>query len=136
MKKLLRSLEGNILYQDSADLRLELKEFLETILQKSLATWPSQNAQNFLEYIDIEDESLKNSIITEASKGLEERIEAKLSAHQLRLTGFHANKLGQHSIIDISKFSVRVFAQATATGHMRGYTIVSSGYVINVVNIL
>ena len=68
MKKLLRSLEGNILYQESADLRLELKELLETIPQKSLATWASQNAQNFLEYIDIEDESLKDSIITEASK--------------------------------------------------------------------
>ena len=68
MKKLLRSLEGNILYQESADLRLELKELLETIPQKSLATWASQNAQNFLEYIDIEDESLKERIITEASK--------------------------------------------------------------------
>lgn len=64
----MRSLEGNILYQESADLRLELKELLETIPQKSLATWASQNAQNFLEYIDIEDESLKDSIITEASK--------------------------------------------------------------------
>ena len=68
MKKLLRSLEGNILYEDSADLRLELEELLETIPQKSLATWASQNAQNFLEYIDIEDESLKERIITEASK--------------------------------------------------------------------
>ena len=54
--------------QDLADLRLELEELLETIPQKSLATWASQNAQNFLEYIDIEDESLKDSIITEASK--------------------------------------------------------------------
>ena len=59
MKKLLRSVEGNILYQDSADLRLEIEELLQTILQKSLATWASKNDQNFLEYIDIEDESLK-----------------------------------------------------------------------------
>ena len=64
----MRSLEGNILYQESADLRLELEELLETIPQKSLATWASQNARNVLEYIDIEDESLKDSIITEASK--------------------------------------------------------------------
>lgn len=48
MKKLLRSLEDNILYQDSADLRLELEELLETLPQKDLATWASQNAQNFL----------------------------------------------------------------------------------------
>ncbi|MBA5728503.1 hypothetical protein HW423_01715 [Aerococcaceae bacterium INB8] len=132
----MRSLEGNILYQDSADLRLEIEELLQTILQKSLATWASQNAQNYLEYIDIEDESLKDSIITEASKVLEERIEAKLSAHQLRQTGFLANKLGQQSINDISKFSVNVFAQAVATGHMRGHAIVSSDYAIKVVNIL
>lgn len=33
MKKLLRSVEGNILYQDSADLRLELEELLEKYLK-------------------------------------------------------------------------------------------------------
>ncbi|MFL2136495.1 putative immunity protein [Ruoffia sp. FAM 24228] len=37
---------------------------------------------------------------------------------------------------DISKFSVRVFAQVVATGHMQGDAIVSSDYAIKVVNIL
>ncbi|MFL2128750.1 putative immunity protein [Ruoffia sp. FAM 26255] len=51
-------------------------------------------------------------------------------------TGFLANKLDQQSINDISKFSVRVFAQVVATGHMQGDAIVSSDYAIKVVNIL
>ncbi|MFL2131888.1 hypothetical protein [Ruoffia sp. FAM 20858] len=63
--------------QDSADLRLELEELLETLPQKDLATWAIQNSKDFLKYIDIDDESLKESIIIEASKALEERIEAK-----------------------------------------------------------
>lgn len=122
--------------QDSADLRLELEELLETLPQKDLATWAIQNSKDFLKYIDIDDESLKESIIIEASKALEERIEAKLSAHQLRQAGFLANKLSQQSINDVSKFSARVFAQAVAVGHMRRHAIVSSDYAIKVVNIL
>ncbi|WP_338490551.1 putative immunity protein [Ruoffia tabacinasalis] len=37
---------------------------------------------------------------------------------------------------DVSKFSVRVFAQVVATGHMQVDAIVSSDYAIKVVNIL
>lgn len=56
--------------------------------------------------------------------------------HNLRNAGFLANKLGQMSKNDLSKYSARVFAQAIATGHMRGHAIVSSDYAIKAINIL
>lgn len=39
-------------------------------------------------------------------------------------------------MMKISKFSSRVYAQAIATGHMRGHAIVSSDYAVKVVNLL
>lgn len=65
----------------------------------------------------------------ETTAVLNMRIDGKSSAYKLRNAGFLANKLGQMSINDLSKYSARVFAQSIATGHhMRGHAIVSSGH--------
>ncbi|WP_238928324.1 putative immunity protein [Bulleidia sp. zg-1006] len=104
--------------------------------QKYLAMWAIKNAQPFLSFIEIGDNELKESIIRETTNKINMRIDGKINAYELRNAGFLANKLGQQSINELSKFSARVFAQSIATGHMRAHAIVSSDYAIKVINIL
>lgn len=92
-----------------------------------------ENKRNELEEIL---EKLKNDIIFNTSNMLQKRIDGKVSAFALRNAGFLANTLARNSISEISKFSSRVYAQAIATGHMRGHAIVSSDYAVKVVNLL
>lgn len=108
---------------------------METFTQKELAEWAVTNAKRYTGYIDIGDNDLKNEIISGAEKTLNERKEGVASAYDLRQAGFLANKLSQKSQSEISKYAARVFAQAIATGHMRGHAIASSDYAIRVVNL-
>lgn len=96
----------------------------------------NKNAQTFLDFIDIGDDALKNSIKSKTTQVLCERIELEVNAYIIRNAGFLANKLGQQSTNDLSKFSARVLAQSIAIGHMRGHAVVSSDYAIKVTNIL
>lgn len=121
---------------DDENKRNELEEMLEKLSHKELAVWARKNAERFIHYIDIGDEKLKNDIIFNTSNMLQKRIDGKVSAFALRNAGFLANTLARNSISEISKFSSRVYAQAIATGHMRGHAIVSSDYAVKVVNLL
>lgn len=49
--------------------------------------------------------------------------------------GFIVNELAKESTTDARKYAARSFAQAIATGHMRGHAMVSSDYVVKMVNI-
>ncbi|MEB7753249.1 putative immunity protein [Staphylococcus pseudoxylosus] len=121
--------------KDESAKRLELEQILEGFTQKKLAEWSITNAKRFIEYIDIEDTNLQNSIISRAEETLYKRIQDLVSAYELRQIGFLANQLSKQSNSEISKFASRVFAQAIATGHMRGHAIVSSDYAIKVINL-
>ncbi len=109
---------------------------LYKMTHKYVARWAIENAQAFLSFIEIDNKELKESIISETTAVLNMRIDGKSSAYKLRNAGFLANKLGQMARNDLSKYSARVFAQSIATGHMREHAIVSSDYVIKVINIL
>ena len=121
---------------DDVDKRNELEQILERLSQKELALWARKNAKRFIFYINIGDEESKNDIISKTSDILQKRIDSKISAFELRNAGFLANTLAQNSINETSKFSSRVYAQAIATGHMRGHAIVSSDYAVKVINLL
>ncbi|MCI5774326.1 MAG: hypothetical protein MR210_07190 [Erysipelotrichaceae bacterium] len=120
---------------DDINKRMELESILANLSQKDLAIWSIRNAENFICYINIGDEKRKNDIMIETRKALLKRIDNKISAFELRKAGFLANTLAKNSINDISKFSSRVYAQAIATGHMRGHAIVSADYAIKVNNL-
>ncbi len=64
------------------------------------------------------------------------KIKDERSAYELRKVGFLANTLAQNSINETSKFASRVYAQAIATGYMRGHSIVSADYAIKVLNVM
>ena len=121
---------------DSSEKRYKLEMILYKMSHKYVARWALENAQAFLSFIEIGDKELKESFVCETTAVLNMRIDGKSSAYKLRNAGFLANKLGQMSINDLSKYSARVFAHSIATGHMRGHAIVSSDYAIKVINIL
>lgn len=119
---------------DNIELRIELEKILEELPQSYLAKWSLENAHSYLNYLD---EHLKNDTrIKDTERALYDLFEDKLSVYELRKNGFLANKLGQESITEISKYSARVFAQSIASGHMRAHAIVSSDYGIKVINLL
>ncbi|EGG91220.1 hypothetical protein HMPREF0491_00401 [Lachnospiraceae oral taxon 107 str. F0167] len=120
---------------DDLEKRIELELILEKLPQYYLSYWAITNAKRYIDDININNENLKNSIIEETLKALENRIEGKINAYNLRKAGFLANTLSKKSVSEVSKYAARVFAQAIATGHMRGHAIVSSDYAIKVINL-
>lgn len=93
------------------------------------------NAEGFLADIDINNPSRQSEIIESTKLVLLKRINGLATAYEVRQSGFLANKLGEESVSETSKFAGRVFAQAIATGHMRGHAIVSADYAIKVINL-
>lgn len=120
---------------DISQKRMELETLLEQLPHKEVARWAVENAQIFIEDIDIESPSDKKSILEETLNVFQQRLEGKKSAYQLRQAGFLANTLSKRSKADISKFAARVYAQAIASAHMRGHAIVSSDYAIKVIQL-
>ena len=121
---------------DNLAKRNELEHILNKLPQRNLAIWARKNAERFISYIDIGDAKQKNEIISKTTAILYKRIDAQINAFELRNAGFLANTLAKESVNEISKFSARVYAQAIATGPMRGHAIVSSDYAIKVINLL
>ena len=121
--------------KDNIDKRLELENILEGFTQRKLAEWSIENAKRYTKYINIEDVDLQNSIITNTEETLYKRMNGLINAYELRQAGFLANQLSKQSKSEISEFAARVFAQAIATGHMRGHAIVSADYAVKVVNL-
>ena len=90
---------------DSSEKRYKLEMILYKMSHKYVARWALENAQAFLSFIEIGDKELKESIVCETTAVLNMRIDGKSSAYKLRNAGFLANKLGQMSINDLSKYS-------------------------------
>jgi len=119
---------------DNYELRNKVEEKIEKMTQKLLAQWALKVAIPYLDYLD---NHLKGDPrIDLGIETLERRIEGSIRAYDLRKVGFTVNELAKESKSAISKYSARSFAQAIATGHMRGHAMVSSDYAIKVVNIL
>ncbi|WP_341482550.1 putative immunity protein [Paenibacillus pseudetheri] len=66
---------------------------------------------------------------------LEKRIAGDIRAFDLRKVGFIVNELAKESTTEASKYAARSFAQAIATGHVRGHAMVSSDYAVKLVNV-
>ena len=94
-----------------------------------------QHATRFIALIDIGNDLKKQQILTQVQEVFEARLEGKVSAYELRKAGFFAQKLSQQAQSQIGKYAARVFAQAVATGHMRGHAIVAADYAIKVRNL-
>ena len=95
---------------DDGEKRLELELVLEELPQGKLARWAMKMASSFIALIDTEDEVEKQKILTQVRAIFRARLE-------------------------IGKYAARVFAQAVATGHMRGHAIVAADYAIKVRNL-
>ena len=120
---------------DDGEERLELELVLEQLPQGQLARWAMKMASSFIALIDAEDESEKQKILTQVRAIFQARLDGRASAYELRQAGFLANKLSQQAQSQIGKYAARVFAQAVATGHMRGHAIVAADYAIKVRNL-
>src|SRR5699024_7343315 len=119
---------------DNINLRNNIEKELEKLPQKLLAQWALNIATPYLDYLD---NHLKNdSRINLGIETLEKRMNRNIKAYDLRQVGFTVNELAKESKTNISKYSARSFAQAIATGHMRGHAMVSSDYAIKAVNTL
>ncbi|MBU5466933.1 hypothetical protein KQI49_08835 [Virgibacillus sp. MSJ-26] len=104
---------------DNKELRNKIEENLEKLPQKILAQWALKVATPFLDYLD---NHLKNdSRIELGIETLEKRIQGSIRAYDLRKIGFIVNELAKESETEVSKYVSRSFAQAIATGHMRGH---------------
>ncbi|WP_148229434.1 putative immunity protein [Carnobacterium sp. 17-4] len=124
--------ESKIKIIDNVELRNKIEDNLENLPQKSVAKWALKVATPILEYLD---SHLKNDVRVELGvEALEKRINGSINAYELRKIGFIVNELAKESKTEISKYAARSFAQAIATGHMRGHAMVSSDYAIKVVN--
>lgn len=119
---------------DEPELREKLALLLEELPHAILAEWALNNAEPFLEYL--EPSLLGDQRITIAKNMLTKRLAGEASAAELRRAGFIANELAKESTSDVSRYAARVFAQAIATGHMRGHAMVSADYAIKVTNLL
>ena len=120
---------------DDGQKRLELEQILVELPQQQLAQWAMEHATRFIALIDAEDESEKQKILTQVRAIFQARLDGRASAYELRQAGFLANKLSQQAQSQIGKYAARVFAQAVATGHMRGHAIVAADYAIKVRNL-
>ena len=120
---------------DDGEKRLELELVLEQLPQGQLARWAMKMASSFIALIDAEDESEKKKILTQVREVFQARLDGRASAYELRQAGFLANKLSQQAQSQIGKYAARVFAQAVATGHMRGHAIVAADYAIKLRNL-
>ena len=120
---------------DDSEKRFELELVLEEFPQGQLARWAMKMASSFIALIDAEDESEKQKILTQVRAIFQARLDGRASAYELRQAGFLANKLSQQAQSQIGKYAARVFAQAVATGHMRGHAIVAADYAIKVRNL-
>lgn len=119
---------------DDTELREALELKLEALPQRQLIDWALSVAIPFLAYLDehlVDDGRIKLGIET-----LQKRKDGLIRAYDLRQVGFIVNQLAKESKTDISKYAARSFAQAVATGHMRGHAMVSSDYAIKVMNII
>ncbi|MNO34128.1 hypothetical protein D3C76_241560 [compost metagenome] len=117
---------------DNIALRNQLEETLEKLPQKDLAKWALRVAVEHLKHLDqhlVNDPRIDLGIET-----LEKRITGDIRAFDLRKVGFIVNELAKESTSEPSKYAARSFAQAIATGHMRGHAIVSSDYAVKLVN--
>ncbi|NQX46117.1 hypothetical protein HQN87_12315 [Paenibacillus tritici] len=119
---------------DNTELRNKIEEALEKMPQKLLAQWTLKVATPYLAYLD--DHLKDDSRINLGIDTLQKRIDGSIRASDLRKVGFVVNELAKESKSDISKYSARSFAQAIATGHMRGHALVSSDYAIKAINVL
>ena len=70
---------------DDLEKRIELELILEKLPQYYLSYWAITNAKRYIDDININNENLKNSIIEETLKALENRIEGKINAYNLLL---------------------------------------------------
>ena len=120
---------------DDGEKRLELELVLEQLPQGQLARWAMKMASSFIALIDTEDEIEKQKILIQVREVFQARLDGRASAYELRKAGFLANKLSQQAQSQIGKYAARVFAQAVATGHMRGHAIVAEDYAIKVRNL-
>ncbi|TWT08055.1 hypothetical protein FQV26_09665 [Planococcus sp. CPCC 101016] len=119
---------------DNVELRNEIEVALEKMPQKFLAQWALKVAAANLTHLD---SHLRNDPrINLGKETLKKRIDGSISAYELRNVGFVVNELAKESKSDVSKYSARSFAQAIATGHMRGHALVSSDYAIKVQNLI
>lgn len=117
---------------DNNKLRNQLEETLENLPQKFLAKWALSVAVEHLDHLDqhlINDPRIDLGIET-----LEKRIAGDIRAFDLRKVGFIVNELAKESTTEASKYAARSFAQAIATGHMRGHAMVSGDYAVRLVN--
>lgn len=119
---------------DNTELRNKIEETLEKMPQKLLAQWALKVATPYLNHLD--DHLKDDSRVNLGIETLQKRIDGSIRAFDLRKVGFVVNELAKESKSDISKYSARSFAQAIATGHMRGHALVSSDYAIKATNSL
>lgn len=119
---------------DDQQLRIQLELTLEELPHALLAEWALEQSLPYLQYLD--PPLQKDQRIPQSIKVLKQRVCGKCSAHELRQAGFAANELAQESSSLLSKYAARVFAQAIASGHMRGHALVSADYGIKVINLL
>ncbi|WP_405110150.1 putative immunity protein [Paenibacillus sp. FSL K6-1217] len=117
---------------DNNELRNKIEEELEKMPQKLLAQWALKVATQYLNNLD--NHLINDSRINLGIETLNKRINGSIRAYDLRKVGFTVNELAKESTSDVSKYSARSFAQAIATGHMRGHAMVCSDYAIRVVN--
>lgn len=63
-------------------------------------------------------------------------LNGEITAYELRKAEFLANTLIQNSLNEISKFALKIYAQAISTGHMRDHAMISSDYNIKFLNLI
>ncbi|WP_434750409.1 putative immunity protein [Paenibacillus amylolyticus] len=119
---------------DNLDLRNTMEQALEQIPHSLLAKWALEVASPCLVHLD--DHLTDDPRINLGIQTLQQRIDGKIRAFDLRKVGFVVNELAKESTTDISRWAARSFAQAIATGHMRGHALVSSDYAVKVINAL
>jgi hypothetical protein len=117
---------------DNIELRNQLEETIEKLPQKFLAKWALSVAVEHLDHLD--QHLINDPRIVLGIETLEKRVAGDIRAFDLRKVGFIVNVLAKKSTTEASKYAARSFAQAIATGHMRGHALVSSDYAVKLVN--
>lgn len=119
---------------DDPALRETLITQLEFLTHAELMVWALRVAQPFLHYFDAALRSDPRIQLGETA--LKQRSAGQISAGALRQIGFRVNDIAKASQTATGKFAARTFAQAVATGHMRGHAAAASDYAIKTINLL
>jgi hypothetical protein len=126
--------QSKIKIVDDTETRKILVDKIETQHKKNASKWAINLALRIFDVVGIDSKS--NDLIQRAIDHNSRYNDKLLSINELREIGFEIHQYARNQEDPLKQFAYRAFGHAVSTAHMKEHAIVSSDYVIKVLNIM